>query len=301
MVHPTLPSTVFRTSRLFLVLCLVLCGLLSSCVTLEHARDLRDAQDLFNAGSELENQLALDLITAESGATIDGQTNSAITQSGRISSNYSTALARVTFLINKKEKKLRDDNLLGTAYVLKALAEWRLGEYAKTETTIQNARDSEATFFPRDEALLAALPGLIKNDSAFSKMNLTPSPDESDATQMDRYVKTRAMLSASIEKIGDGISGDPGVGHIRLYLLTSQLAALKNWTNLRGDPSKYGMKFPEGASRSSERTVWCEQATPVWATFEKEVTRLGNQNATAMRETFASMLSLPDACAASGN
>ena len=250
--------------------------LISSCATIEHARDLREAQELFNTAAELENQLS-----------IDASANQSITQSGRISTGYTTSLAMVTFLINEKEDDLRKDNLLGTAYVLKALSEWKLGQYKAAQATSTAAQNSNASFFPRDEALLAAISGLIKNDTAYEQMTLKNGD----------YTETIAMFSAAIAEIGERIGDDPNQNHIRMYLLTSQLASLKNWLDLFSDPNKFGMTRPENATSRSERETWCKQAAPTWENFDREVARLGSNEATALKRNFARMLGLPGACA----
>ena len=273
MVHPTFPSNVFRFHHLIIFLC---CILISSCVTIEHARDLREAQDLFNMAAELENQL-----------TLDASANESIAQSGRISSGYTTSLAMVTFLIDEKADDLRKDNLLGTAYVLKTLTEWKLGQYDAAQATAQAAVTSNATFFPRDEALLTAISGLIKNDLAYEHMTLKTGD----------YAETIAMFSSAITEMGQGISDNPNLHHIRLYLLTSQLASLKNWLDLFSSPEKFGMVLPEGATSQTERAPWCNQAVPTWENFDQEVTRLGSTEAMALKRKFARMLGLPGACA----
>lgn len=78
--------------------------------------------------------------------------------------------------------RLEEDGLRGNALTLRALAQWRLGLYDKARATADEGRRTAGRqIHPRDAALLAALPGLIKNDQAYQK--ILPVPAEREARQ----------------------------------------------------------------------------------------------------------------------
>src|SRR5262249_39050436 len=127
---------------------------------------LREAQDAFNQAAAAENSLRLDL-----DRPLDGGGADAMSNLGAVRSGYASALLVLNRITSESADKLRSDQLLGDALTLKALCEWRLGHFSNAVATAQSAQGSAADqLFPRDRALLRALPGLIKTDQAYQKI-----------------------------------------------------------------------------------------------------------------------------------
>src|SRR5688572_9268208 len=127
---------------------------------------LREAQDAFNQAAAAENTLRF-----------DAKASDAVTSLGAVRSGYASALLSLDKLENSKdESRLRNDGLWGTALTLKALTQWRLGQFDKAIATAELAKQSASDqTYPRDQAIVAALPGLVKTDQAYSKILLTNS------------------------------------------------------------------------------------------------------------------------------
>jgi len=224
--------------------------LLMGCVS--HIKDLRDVQDQFNNAATLENQMKMDPRKG------DAVTLTAITAS------YSMSLKSVSELIENKQADLEKDKLLGVAYTIKALAAWRLGDFQmaeKTATTAINMDQKSKILLPRDRAMLGALRGLMKNDQAYLKMK---NPDSS-------YGEIKTLLMDSISEIQAGMTVEGGGENLRLYFLTSQMSALRNWKLLRTDPPR---TKPQPFDEEAERKEWCNQTKPIWGAFEGEVHRV---------------------------
>ena len=87
----------------------------------ESARYIRSAQNHFNQAAQQENQLlAKSLAAYQAGADASG-TASAL-------SDYKMALILVDRAIRKNGAKLRQEKLLGTAYMIKAMSLWRISD-----------------------------------------------------------------------------------------------------------------------------------------------------------------------------
>jgi len=187
--------------------------IISGCVS--HIKELREAQNHFNAAAQLENQLKSDPMSFDPGSS------DALAITTQANASYHLSLKMLTELIDNRKKDLQDDNLLGTAYTLKALAEWRIGNYDDAMNTVATVESEGVKLFPRDGALVKALSGLIKNDQAYSHM----------ASRDYDYTKIKSLLKSSINDIKDNIAGSDS---LRLYLAIVQMVILKNWTDLRG-------------------------------------------------------------------
>lgn len=254
--------------RGFLILLFV--ALLSGCVS--HLQTLRDAQDEFNRAASLENALKMDPKQGD------------VVTLGNINASYRMSLKILSDLIVEKRAELENDNLIGVAYTLKALAEWRLGEYQDALTTIRRVKEYPAnTLSPRDLAMVEALRGLIKNDQAYAHMVSRDYP----------YEDIKTLLNDSLGDLDRGL-GIRGAGeNLHLYLLTGKLGVLKNWLDLKGDR---GLPKPVSFNEAIEKREWCEKAKPVWNQFVIEINRLGTQEAASLERGWATRLGMPGAC-----
>jgi hypothetical protein len=208
----------------------------------------------------------------------------AIAMSSQVTSSYRLTVKIISNLLDSKRQPLQEDNLLGTAYTLKAYAEWRLGDYEAAVNTSTAAL--AAKLFPRDLALNTALRGLIKNDQAYYHMQ------ENDYGYRD--IKT--LLQEALEDITKGLATAGKEDNIRFYLLLSELIVLKNWTDLRGEPRKFAREIPADLSKEAEISVWCKSAQPVWAVFQEEVKRLRPDEATVLIRDWSRELAISETC-----
>ncbi|HHN63825.1 MAG TPA: hypothetical protein ENK09_00485 [Nitrospirae bacterium] len=109
------------------------------------------------------------------------------------------------------------------------------------------------------------------------------------------YERILNLLKASINSIKEAIAITPAEHDLVLYLRLSELAVLKNWKDLRGEP-EYRALRPEGFVPGAELKRWCAVAVPVWERFTKEVKTTGGADAERIRNWWAQRLSMPQAC-----
>jgi hypothetical protein len=192
----------------------VLVFLVAGCASVNR---LREAQDAFNQAAAAENTLRLESARPHEGSASDAPAVWSVSRNG-----YSSALLSLEKLDKADEKKLRDDGLWGTALTLKALSQWRLGLFSKALATAGDAQKNAGDqVYPRDRALLAALPGLIKTDQAYSKI-IGTSPSLTDV---------RELLVGQNGAVADIQSARGRVDRqhpVQVYLVQAQLAAYRN-------------------------------------------------------------------------
>ncbi len=198
-----------------LTLALVLSLFVAGCQT---ASSLRDAQDIFNRAAAAENALRSDLSRPLEGSGADTMTGL-----GAVRGGYAGALLVLNRITSGSADKLRNDQLLGDALTLKALCEWRLGRFSTAVATAQSAQSAAADqLFPRDRALLRAMPGLIKADQAYQKI-LERKP----------LAEVEALLVSNNGAVADVLAARELVDRdhpVQIFLLQAQLAAYRNFT-----------------------------------------------------------------------
>jgi hypothetical protein len=179
-----LRTTVALTSALVL---LAACGV-------SHARLVREAEDSFSRGAELELGRKL------------GQMDPAAAAAPGSDPTPHYALARsLAREALGSEGDLRKDDLYGTARTIEALACWRLGdanaaiEAARAVVAAAEAGEAAGThIWPRDEGLARAIPALVRLDrlAAMASGMDAPTADEL-ATLLDRANAVRDDLAAA--------------------------------------------------------------------------------------------------------
>lgn len=252
-------------------------SVLAGCAgSLSHVRTLRQIQNQFNEAASLENQLRTDPLSADPTMLLSSQPNA----------SYRLVLEEVTKLLEENSHALQADNLLGTAYTIKALSEWRLGEYDAAVRTTGAVSAADIQLFPRDRALITSLRGLIKNDQAFSHM-----------TKKDyAYKDVKTLLDQSVADINQGLAEVPEGNSVQTYLVVARLASLKNWLDLFGDPKTYATEVPVNLDKGREQQEWCGSAKPSWEAFVNEMDRLGTSEAEAAKKWWGLRLAMPGAC-----
>jgi len=204
------------SSRLSLVTLSLLLGLFAAgCQTVSA---LRDAQDAFNRAAAAENALRSDL-----NRPLDGGAADTMNGLGAARSGYARALLALNRVTSESAAKLRSDQLLGDALTLKALCEWRLGQTSNALVSAQSAQSAAADqLFPRDRALLRALPGLIKTDQAYQKII-----ERKPLAAIEQLLVGGNGAIADVQAARELVDRDHPV---QIFLLQAQLAAYRNFT-----------------------------------------------------------------------
>ena len=175
------------------------------------ANRLREAQDSFNQAAAAENAMRFDAKPSEAVAGLSA-----------VRSGYASALLSLEKLEDTDQRRLRDDGLWGTALTLRALTQWRLGFFDKALASAQEAQSSAGDqMYPRDRAVIAALPGLIKTDQAYNKILSNAPLSDVEALLIDGN-----GAIATIESARKQVERDHPV---QVYLLQVQLAAYRNY------------------------------------------------------------------------
>ena len=255
---------------------LIIIIFISGCVS--HVNELREAQDHFNTAASIENQIKAGDVSGDR-----------IVLQARASTSYHLALNTASDLLQNKKQDLQDDGLLGSAYSLKALSEWRIGNYAAAIATlnvVNRSPDIQSQLFPRDMALIQALSGLIKIDQA--ALHMTAGDYE--------YENIRTLLIEAMEDIDSGMTLARAGDRVRLYLALARLAAVKNWADLRGEPEKYAKDVASDFNKIQEISQWCKYAVPAWDAFEGEVTRIDEQEALLLNQYWGKRLAIIETC-----
>jgi len=261
-----------RTGFLRLFWLLTFLSALSGC--LSHINDLREAQNHFNTAAMLENQLRLDPMAGD-----------ALAVSSQVNVSYQLSLKMLTDLIARSSQELQQDNLLGTAYTLKALAEWRLGQYDQAMATAEMVNgNKEIKLYPRDQVLMNALNGMIKNDQAFAHMALRDYD----------YANLKRLLISALDDMGDKAGNSGSLG---LYMATARLSVLKNWADLRGTPTTYTRATVfSGFDKQKEIEDWCLRAGPAWDDFQKALATIPKEKSGSINAFWAKRLAMPQTC-----
>ena len=210
-----------RTLRaLFLAVLLVGLG---ACQAVNH---LRDAQDAFSRAAELENEVRFDATGAADPA-------GALAKLTAVRTGYAACLSSLERIDDDQRAQLVGDQLWGAALTLQALAEWRLGKHDDALKTAraahaltqpgENGEEPAEQLFPRDAALLAALPGLIGIDLVYADIQ-----EAKAAGQRERLDELTGEVAAALATLEDA-RGEVDERHpVQAFLLQSKLAGYRN-------------------------------------------------------------------------
>ena len=183
---------------------------------------LREAQESFNQAATLENELRFDAARQE------GSVQAQVAQNTTIQNGYASALLSLDKLEAKDVERLKQDKLWGNVLALKALTQWKLGLFDRARDTAREVQQVGADqVFPRDRALLLALPGLMKTDEAFAALQRVPA--EPTPEQRASTLKNVQLLAADAgEAIDRGRGAVEATHPVQVYLIQARLAALRN-------------------------------------------------------------------------
>lgn len=188
-----------------------------------------------------------------------GQIISAEELSGESTLGYMALYQGALEKINKALKKkgvLQENDVLGNALTVRALAAWKLKRYGEAESAAAEARDlfrTQNENSPRDEVLSQAIPGLITLDMVYDSTlgvieklkgvtNTASDLSKGEAKALfeefqsnyTTYIQedganARSLLTAFGSLGGLVDAGDPEKKRVCQYLLLSELTGLKNW------------------------------------------------------------------------
>jgi len=181
---------------------------------------LREAQDAFNQAAALENAIRLDGTQSA---------NATVTSLSAVRNGYTSALLSLDKIETKDIEKLKQDGLWGNVLTIKALTQWRLGLYDKSLNSAAEAKNTVPSdqILPRDRALLEALPGLIKIDQAYSKIQTYSKIEDPHS----KFEEVNILLTGDVGAIKDLDHARKTVERdhpVQIYLIQSQLAAYRN-------------------------------------------------------------------------
>lgn len=233
-------------------------------------RQIGQAQEAFNAAATIEATAPAPLVPGDD--TLVAQ---------RAESSYRVARALVAAEIAGHEADLRSDGLLGVAYTLKALCEWRLadlgGDLGMAESSRQTVAEAEArsaadlALGTRDRVVLSALPGVA--DIVRARLSTQP---------YRAPIGARACIDSAITTLDAALAaadGPPADHPVRVWVRLSQLKACQQWFASSGALAGAEMD----AERAEIRQTW-ERCARELASFypgnealRAEVRRLGKQ------------------------
>lgn len=227
---------------------LALLGLmLAGCAEVHH---LRDAQTAFNQAARLDNELTLLGADPVTGAL----------QLAEVRAGYMSAIASID-----RMKANPEDNLWGVALTIKAMSYWRLGDYQKMEEVQAELQKVKDKVYPRDQALMLALPGLWRIDEAqallvpFDERQYTTAQDKEKLSGLKRekLEEVETLIAKASEHFADARRVVPGEHQVRAYLIQAELAGLKNLWDARVifAPIVDGMMEPRSPSDEERQHV----------------------------------------------
>jgi len=183
---------------------------------------LREAQESFNQAAAAENSLRFDDQLQE--GPVQGQ----LASNTAIQNGYASALLSLGKIEQQDVERLKSDKLWGNVLALKALTQWKLGLLDQARQTAAEAQQAGAEqLLPRDQALLMALPGLIKVDEAFTTLQRVPA-DPSAAQRATALQNVQLLVSDAVTAIDKGRVAAGATHPVQVYLIQAELAAYRN-------------------------------------------------------------------------
>lgn len=159
---------------------------------------------------------------------------------------YSTAYAFAEKALQNKAA-LKKDDVLANAYNIKALSQWKLRQYGAAKATARLAlleyralEEDKKLFMPRDKALMEVLPYLVDMDSCKRALydHFTASLPAFEQAKTFYYARIfhpdadqSPALETAVSKIDMTRSQLEGNNDLAVYLVSSQLAGLKTWSD----------------------------------------------------------------------
>ncbi len=196
----------------FIVIILLLSAIFLSACQTSYLANYSSAQKHFNTASQIQMNLVFEPV-------LGANAENAVIESNQIQSNFALAHKLISVIIENNEPALANDQLLGNAYTIKALSEWKLGKTDEALSTQALAQKHIDQLFPRDRALMTALPGLIKADQANAKL----------LSEEDYYVVKDLIIGShgAFVDFDNALKLVDEKHPVRFYFIMSKLAAIR--------------------------------------------------------------------------
>jgi hypothetical protein len=141
--------------------------------------------------------------------------------------DYQMALDTIKSFVGQYKDKLVTDNVYGNVLALKAMCEYGLESYdaavATASESLPYLKSSVSNEKSRDNALMTAMPGLVKANQLYEKM-----PKDKKKVEMSVYNDIAALAQSALDDLEAGRK-ETAEKQTNEYLLTSKLAVYKNW------------------------------------------------------------------------
>jgi hypothetical protein len=207
--------------------------ILFSCVTgcfdttITSVNHLREAQVSFNESASLENENQMNTLDPLTTKEMENEVGNTIA----IQNGYASALLSINKIYPSERVQLKSDKILGNVLFLKAMAQWRIGDFESALGTADLAlQEAQDHLYPRDTAVLAALPGLIKTDLAFKKIKKMEKGAEENLnmfSEIDRRLSYKE--GGAVNDIGKARKKVNKEHEVNIYLIQAQLSAYRNY------------------------------------------------------------------------
>ncbi len=207
---------------------------------------LREAQAAFSEAARTDNHLLLAALLDRPGYpsnTPNGQAfpgsagDQDLLSASATRAGYAAALLSLRQLTPQETAQLKSDRLWGTALTLRALAQWRLGQFEEALRTVHTAEALPGEQLqPRDLTLLEILPALVAIDHADAWVTSSSKESHQGSSRLEtwrRRLVSQGMDPKSADDRLDQALGRTGAdGSLRLYLLMCRLAAYRNYAEI---------------------------------------------------------------------
>ena len=220
-----------RPQRLPPLFLLILLSFLVGCA----AHTLREVQDSFNKGAEIE-------LRAMDHSWLSDNPDASPAEALAAVNSYRLANAMATKLIDKESKNLKEDNLLGATYVLRAMSLWRISDLEGNQTMANEKKagegadekpantrqqlltvlgqieqlqsSKEITLGTRDRVLYKALYGFYDHDGGRHEQD---------------YKIAREWFQSANKRLKESLNDVPARHPIRVYVGSARLRTLAAW------------------------------------------------------------------------
>lgn len=193
-------------------------------------KELQNAQDHFSKAASIELQNQFD----PQNISLDHPDNW-----------YQLAYSNVKKAL-QNTPSLERDSLLGMAYSLKALCEWKLQKYQLAEISRKAALNRIKTA-NRNYALMTALPDLIHMDVTTAALKQTFLNINPQGEQIIHFFQTYFPEGKQWKHIKNAMLQTPDEKATLIYLVQAQLSGLKSWSDALDGLKQYmdaGNSYP---------------------------------------------------------
>lgn len=209
----------------------VLLGMLAGCITVGsvgNVNHLYEAQRAFNDAAARENQMRMGGLDPFRDKEMRQLAENVIA----VRSGYALALVSLGKVYPAEKDFLEENRLLGTTLSLRAMALWKTGEFeGALETADLAKKEAAGQLYPRDAAVVEALPGLIKTDLAYKRILEMEEKDPAARRKvLDEEIRPRLVGERGAVADLDRARREVHREHeANVYLLSAQMAAFRNY------------------------------------------------------------------------